>query len=458
MLENFSTIMKRDWDQRARENAKWFINTLSVEQSEEDFDTSGLRDVEMMVLSHLELMSDRRDPKSLRVLEIGCGIGRMTRHLAEIFGEIHAVDVSGEMVQQGRERLRSMPHVFFHETNGNDFSQFPDDYFDVILSFWVFQHMPDVNIILANIRDGFRVLKPGGGFLFQCNGTSNREYQEQEKNTWSGATFAESDIRKISREIGSQLVVVANNNTLYCWAMLRKQFEQSVKSIITDPKILTFSGPDNIQQEEIPTREGDVVLRLLINGLDRNSVDANNVFVQLGERSLSPFYVGTLAHEIAAETIHELEAKHGDLIQIKCSLPPEIPAGETRLNVYGASGWQTNSIQLTLPSACAAKPIIHQICNAEDSGTDIYTNGPKSLIQIYVMGLAENTSVEDAEVRINDIRLPVQSVSFLPSLATWSFFVQLPPDTMPGQSEFKLQLRELSSIPMSATIRSSSPT
>lgn len=457
MLENFSTIMKRDWDQRARENAKWFINTLSVEQSEEDFDTSGLRDVEMMVRGNLDLITDRRDPKSLRVLEIGCGIGRMTRHLAEFFGEIHAVDVSGEMVQQGRERLRSMPHVFFHETNGNDFSQFPADYFDVILSFWVFQHMPDANIIRANIRDGFRVLKPGGGFLFQCNGTMNREYQEQAKNTWAGATFSEPDIREISREIGAQLVVVANNNSLYCWAMMRKQSELPFTLTTTIPNILTFSGTDDIQQKSIPMRDGDVVLRLLLSGLNRNSVDANNLFVQFGEHSLSPFYVGTIANGVADEIVQELEAKHGEIVQIKCSLPPEIPAGETSLSVYGASGWRTVAIQLNLPSAHAPKPVIHLIVNAEDSGTDIYTNGPKSLVQIYVMGLSEDVSVDRAEVQLNDIRLPVQSANYLPGLATWAFVVQLPPDTTPGQGEFKLILGGLSSQPMSTTIRSALP-
>jgi len=34
----------------------------------------------------------------MRVLEIGCGAGRLTRALAKLFGEVHGVDVSGEMV------------------------------------------------------------------------------------------------------------------------------------------------------------------------------------------------------------------------------------------------------------------------------------------------------------------------------------------------------------------------
>ena len=43
-----------------------------------------------------------KDPKQMRVLEIGCGAGRVTRALASVFGEVYAVDISGEMVRQAR--------------------------------------------------------------------------------------------------------------------------------------------------------------------------------------------------------------------------------------------------------------------------------------------------------------------------------------------------------------------
>ena len=33
------------------------------------------------------------------------GIGRITRYLAAIFGEVQATDVSGEMIRQAKERL-----------------------------------------------------------------------------------------------------------------------------------------------------------------------------------------------------------------------------------------------------------------------------------------------------------------------------------------------------------------
>jgi len=57
------------------------------------------------VVKDLELITDGTDPKKMRILEIGCGAGRMTKYLAELFGEVHGVDVSDEMVRVGRDRL-----------------------------------------------------------------------------------------------------------------------------------------------------------------------------------------------------------------------------------------------------------------------------------------------------------------------------------------------------------------
>src|SRR5919198_2975144 len=101
-MQDFDHEMRRDWDDRARRNAKWFINTLKLEQSEAEFDETGRRDVAAAVLDKLDQLAPNREPKSLRFLEIGCGIGRMTKFLAQAFGEVHATDVSPEMIEMAR--------------------------------------------------------------------------------------------------------------------------------------------------------------------------------------------------------------------------------------------------------------------------------------------------------------------------------------------------------------------
>src|SRR5262245_12086816 len=122
-LQDFAHEMKRDWDERARQNAKWFINSAKLQQSDQEFDATGKVEVERHVQADLALLAQGRDPKSLRVLEIGCGLGRMTRPLAETFGEVHATDVSAEMIRQARGRLHGLTNVHLSETNGLDFAE-----------------------------------------------------------------------------------------------------------------------------------------------------------------------------------------------------------------------------------------------------------------------------------------------------------------------------------------------
>ena len=90
--------MREDWDARARENAFHYIASSQEEWRVEEFLGSGEESVQEAILDDLEIICQGREPKQMRVLEIGCGAGRMTRALARVFGEVHGVDVSGALL------------------------------------------------------------------------------------------------------------------------------------------------------------------------------------------------------------------------------------------------------------------------------------------------------------------------------------------------------------------------
>src|SRR5579871_1437210 len=92
--------MRRDWDRRAAENARHFVLTGREQWSEEDFYRAGEITMEEDILNDLTNICQGKDPKDMKVLEIGCGAGRITRAFARFFGEVYAVDISGEMVRQ----------------------------------------------------------------------------------------------------------------------------------------------------------------------------------------------------------------------------------------------------------------------------------------------------------------------------------------------------------------------
>jgi len=163
----FTAKMRQEWDQRSRENAYRYIGSVT---DEDEFFLSGecaVRDFVDPYLSENQFV-----PRDKRMLEIGCGVGRMSFPLANRFATVEAVDISGEMIQRAKElqaRL-GIGNVRFQVGNGKDLREYPDESMDFAFSFIVFQHIPETSIILNYVREIGRVLKKGGLFRFQLNG------------------------------------------------------------------------------------------------------------------------------------------------------------------------------------------------------------------------------------------------------------------------------------------------
>src|SRR5207248_3103852 len=104
--------MRRDWDARARENARYYVKTGKEQWTDDEFFRSGEQTVREEILTDMINICQGKDPKQMCVLEIGCGAGRITRALASLFGEVHGVDVSGEMISKARVALADRPNAF----------------------------------------------------------------------------------------------------------------------------------------------------------------------------------------------------------------------------------------------------------------------------------------------------------------------------------------------------------
>jgi ubiquinone/menaquinone biosynthesis C-methylase UbiE len=141
------------WERAAEVDA---IRAIADQDDEKSFEVSGLNE--------RDALAPLIDPSD-RVLDIGCGIGRVMQHVAPLCAELHGVDISSEMVKAGSERLVHMPNVTFHVGNGYDLGEFDDRSFDVVYSTIALQHMPKTTAF-NYIREAHRVLRPGGVFWF----------------------------------------------------------------------------------------------------------------------------------------------------------------------------------------------------------------------------------------------------------------------------------------------------
>jgi ubiquinone/menaquinone biosynthesis C-methylase UbiE len=180
--------MRQDWDRRARENARHFVDTSKTDWSDQEFFASGEQAIREDILTDTINICQGKDPKSMRVLEIGCGAGRLTRALSSFFGEVHAVDVSGEMIGQARKALADRSNVHLYQNNGCDLSVIPEVAFDFAYSAIVFQHIPSREIVETYVKEVGRLLKPGTLFKFQVQGNANVESHPDD--TWHGVPFS----------------------------------------------------------------------------------------------------------------------------------------------------------------------------------------------------------------------------------------------------------------------------
>lgn len=103
------------------------------------------------------------------VLEIGFGTGLNLPHYNQHVRKITTVDPNSGMHRLAQRRVKeSQIQVDFHQISGENLP-FPDHSFDCVVSTFTLCSIPNVNQAISEV---FRVLKPGGKFLFLEHGIS----------------------------------------------------------------------------------------------------------------------------------------------------------------------------------------------------------------------------------------------------------------------------------------------
>lgn len=96
-----------------------------------------------------------------RVLELGCGVGRIGRELAPKVAHWEGADISANMLGVARERLADQPNVGFTELKRTSLESLPSASFTKAYCVAVFIHMDKEDFFLY-LEELARVLVPGG--------------------------------------------------------------------------------------------------------------------------------------------------------------------------------------------------------------------------------------------------------------------------------------------------------
>jgi ubiquinone/menaquinone biosynthesis C-methylase UbiE len=146
----------RSWNRLSRENAVKAV--FGRDATESEFDEAGARDAEWI----RDIIGNDQ-----KVLDVGCGLGRLEKYLSPFCSTINAVDVSPQMLKLASTRLGKLSNVSFSLVKDDcKLSQFQDGAFDVVISLFVLEHL-DKEDAFRYLIEFNRVLRPDGKCILQ---------------------------------------------------------------------------------------------------------------------------------------------------------------------------------------------------------------------------------------------------------------------------------------------------
>jgi len=122
------------------------------------------------------------DVKNQKALDAACGEGYNTRVLARNGALATGVDISEKMIKNAIEKEKREPlGIEYKNVSLSDLSCFPNDTFDVVISFMALMDCPNYQ---SAVKEIYRVLKKGGRFFFNithpCFFTKGYDWKEDE--------------------------------------------------------------------------------------------------------------------------------------------------------------------------------------------------------------------------------------------------------------------------------------
>ena len=112
----------------------------------------------------LKLLKQLCPHKGMKVLDLGCGTGYLSKVWAEHIGpegKVVAVDPDGERLQLAAETYGMDSNIFFQKGSTDEI---PEDQYDIVYTNYVMHWVKDKELAFMNV---YKNLKPGGSFGIQ---------------------------------------------------------------------------------------------------------------------------------------------------------------------------------------------------------------------------------------------------------------------------------------------------
>jgi SAM-dependent methyltransferase len=229
--------MQRFWDARAREDAFYFVdNTLPYRTPDiERFWAGGTWVLDQFA----ERLGIAIAPGDV-VIDLGCGLGRLTRVVAARAARVLAIDISPEMLARARELNPQLTNVDWLAGDGFSLQPVGDGAADALISHVVFHHIPDPQITLGYVTEMGRVLRPGGWAAFQIANVRpehvlpparrrplaklRRRLPRGDRDpAWRGSSVDLDELRDVANDAGLDVEQIDGEGQQFCLVLVRRR-------------------------------------------------------------------------------------------------------------------------------------------------------------------------------------------------------------------------------------------
>ena len=148
-----------------------------------------------------------------RVLDFGCGWGRMVRFFLRDLrsDDTWGVDVAADMLELCEPLFR---HGHFERVPSSPPTSLPPSSFDVVYAYSVFSHLNE-SVGLAWVEELARVLRPGGILIVTTQGRSFLAFCEQLRRDGQPATAWHESLAKSFTDLGASLAAYDRGDLLH---------------------------------------------------------------------------------------------------------------------------------------------------------------------------------------------------------------------------------------------------
>src|SRR3989344_166956 len=211
---------RKTWEKLAKTNARYYVNpsTKSGKNvTEFELRDTGLSDYDKYVKQDSLIQNLISSGKNSVVINIGCGIGRMTEYFADDFKIIYGVDISAEMINQAKKRLALQPNIHLSLCDGRSLP-YKDNIADFVFSYQTFQHIPSEVVIEEYLAEIYRVLKQGG--IAKLHLRANKSVYRW--NPYYGVSLLPDRATYLAQKHGFKVAQSQMEGSKYLWLILEK--------------------------------------------------------------------------------------------------------------------------------------------------------------------------------------------------------------------------------------------